>query len=121
MYVRLSPLCSFILTLFCILVASDPAVLFARESIGEHTYISHFSVNTLHLRTPKARAFVMHKGEDGCGTWTCSKDPGMPLCAHITSAREQLAVILQVEVGTLSEEGETDLCAYFRLLSDTCY
>lgn len=114
--------CAFLLTLIihrfilifdALLIASDPAVLFAREPIGEQTYISQFSVNTLHLRTPKARAFVKHNGEDSsCGTSTCSKDLGSPSCAHITSAREQLAIRLQVEVGTLTEEGDVDWRAY---------
>jgi hypothetical protein len=92
--------------LMCHFVASDPAVLFLRQPLGANQFWNDFSVNTMHLRTPKSRVFVTHKGEDVCGTWACTCNE--VLCAHITTAKEHMAVLLKVDVSALSEEMDQD-------------
>ncbi|KAG6835890.1 hypothetical protein H0H93_013603, partial [Arthromyces matolae] len=79
--------------------ASRKVILFAREPVGQNTYVNYFSVASRHGADElvKSRAIVVHEGSDeGGGVWKCSKD-GNGGCSHVVNACQMLRQSLQNE------------------------
>lgn len=88
-----------------IFIEDDTAILFMREFVQMDEYISHFSVPTARARTARSRVVVVHEGgNDGLGSWVCSKD-GIRPCAHITEAKDQLQRVITSDPNAKATEG----------------
>lgn len=62
----------------------------------DDTFVNKFSVPTPGNPQMYSRAFVSHRGGNtGSGLWSCSKDPAITRCVHISRARDKLQQLLQ--------------------------
>jgi hypothetical protein len=73
-------------------------ILFSRQLAEDNgIFQNSFSVSLPGQNSVKARAIVLHHGDDtGTGVWTCLKDSNSQ-CAHITRARHQLQKLVKVD------------------------